>query len=542
MKHCRLAIILIALALLAGCTGAATTEEPASQQGKEVKSWAGEGESINQSVEEVASANVQQELIKVGITADVTDWSPWVSGGAGRNAALYSIYQCLADFDQGDLIPVLLKSWETSEDGLSIECVLYDDIYDSEGNPFTSDDAIWNYEMASSTYSSFVERINHIDKTSDTQFVIYLNRKMNVGELKDMFAYFVCTQESYEASKDGMKTQPVGTGPYVLDSQTGGYSFTYVKNDNYWATEDVINQSRDMQNVDRIEWYVISEASQLTIALQQHTIDMCGSVSAEDLDKFDGKNGYQLFTGADNLSMVMFPNCDSSSPCSDVNLRLAICNAVSGQAVLDSVYSGDGTVMYSQAPTWAKGYNEEWKDTYYDYDPEKAAEYLEQSDYQDQTLKIICQTGAQYTNTAQIINSFLSAIGINSQIVTYESSVYNEYIQDPAQWDIMVTTRPTSTGYFVQTIFSDFHKSRYSYSQTINFISDDTLQELLGAALPEDTYSQETVDALEQYIVANGYSKGLCNYSDYYVVPDRVSAICLSMRKTLIPGGCTYTE
>jgi ABC-type transport system substrate-binding protein len=299
-----------------------------------------------------------------------------------------------------------------------------------------------------------------------------------------------------------------------------------------------------MANVNTINWYVITESVQRTIALEQGTIDMCGSISADDLVNFEGKDGYQVGGSPDLLSMTLFPNCDDSSLGNDLNLRLAIFYAISSQAILDGVYGGKGTVLFEHTPDWVVDYNKAWEteDNYYHYNPEKAKEYLEASKYDGRTLKLICGADAKSTNTAQLVQNFLLQIGINTEVLSYEGTVFNEYVQDPGQWDIMLKNTNAAAGYFVQASHSTFSAIRYLWGGSENFIFDDKLQELIVTAYSVDTFTPESVEALHRQFIDNAYVMGLVNFDSYFVVPDWVTGVTLSSRHSIMPGGCVYEE
>ena len=242
--------------------------------------------------------------------------------------------------------------------------------------------------------------------------------------------------------------------------------------------------------------------------------------------------------------MEMWCNCDETSPCNDLNLRLAVNYAVDANVVLASVYNGKGKVLYDQCPDWQIGYNSDWEsqDNYYTNPSlDTAKEYLDKSKYAGETLKIICNTTSACVNTAQIVLSLLGQIGVNAEICSYESSVYSEYIQDPANWDIMVNTRPASAGYLANGWESDMASYRQPWGGTINFVFDDDFQEMLATVLKMDTSTEENFNKLHDYMIENAYSKGLVNYNVSVVVPDYITDVALSYRKTVVPGGCTYT-
>lgn len=490
--------------------------------------------------DDISSAT--KDVINVGIDADVSDFNPWSFSGTGANQALWGLYQPLLHHVDGQYYSGVAKSYEMADDGLSISFELYDYIHDWEGNHITSDDVLFSFEKCTEVFPEYSELIDEVVKTGDYTFSINFTRTLYVGDFDTFVRVYIVSKTAYENSADEMHTTPVGTGPYKLTQYTSGYMLTYEKVEDFWQTDKTQVYARDMANVETINYYILSESSQRAIALERGTIDICGSISNDDISKFDGQKGFKLAGVADNLSMNLFCNNDDSNICSDLNLRLAICYAVNSAAILESVYGGRGTVMYDHTPSWAVGYKQEWEeeDNYYQYDPEKAAEYLKNSTYNGETLRIICAADERSTNTAQLVMSFLGQIGIKTDVQSYETTVFSQYFQTVDMWDIMLYTRPINT-YYVQGMYSSFATSRYASGGGVNFVFDDHLQELLNASVDANTATDEDIQALHDYMIANCYVMGLVNPINSIVVPDEVTSVTLSYRKTIIPGGCVYS-
>ena len=89
--------------------------------------------------------------------------------------------------------------------------------------------------------------------------------------------------------------------------------------------------------------------------------------------------------------------------------------------------------------------------------------------------------------------------------------------------------------------FNPLSSDRYT-TGTINHIYDDKLQELLATAYAMSTAGEEPFKALHDYVVENAYGMNLVNYTTTYVVPSFMDSVCLSYKKSFIPGGCTYIE
>jgi ABC-type transport system substrate-binding protein len=497
--------------------------------------------------------SVERDVVNIGIGTDISSFAPWQQSrsSGGWADAIHGIYQGLVSYEYDitnpgqdeTYAPQIMKSFKMADDGLSMDCEIYDYITDSAGNHITMDDVLFSYEKAIEVNPSWTHTIKNIIKTGDYTFTMEFGRLLMANDFPPIMRAEIVSKKAYEESPDGMKTTPVGTGPYTLTARTEGYSFTYTKREDFWQTDDSQKSPRDFANVKTINWYVISESAQRTIALEQGTIDICASISEVDLDKFDGKGGYWTYKFPSMNSMVMYPNCNTGKPTSDLNLRLAICYAINNQAIASSVYGGQAVPLYEAAADWTVGYNKAWdsEDNYYHYDIDKAKEYLGKSSYNGEKLVIICQSDEKSVNTAQLLQNFLLQIGIQTDVQSYEGAVFTQYIENPDIWDLMVRTLAAGGGYYSIALQTPVDRDKYSWGGTMNFYYDDALQNLLlGAQVtPLD---QGAVDALHRYVVDECLVMGFVNIQSSIVVPDDMTGVVLSSRNTIMPGACTYSK
>ncbi|MDR1766384.1 MAG: ABC transporter substrate-binding protein [Lachnospiraceae bacterium] len=491
-----------------------------------------------------AYTGVVRDVVNVGISGDVGDWNPFIFGTPTAELALQGMYQYLAYNFNGQLYPCLMKEYSFSDDGLTIYGELFDYIHDSAGNPLTAADVAWSYQMNVDMGGTGIgDVVQECVATGDYTFEFHLKEKLQVGRLDKICKFYIVTKAAYEASKDEMHTTPVGTGPYKLVEYTSGSTIKYEATGNYWQTDPQYITRCDQSNVNNINYYIISESSQRAIALQNGTIDMCMEVANEDLKTFESSDKYRVYPLISNYNIIVAPNCDASKLTADVNLRLAICYAISSEAILESVFAGNGNVNHEMSPSWAAGYLPQWdgEENYYLYDPAKAAEYLAKSSYNGEELTILCNTTEDQTNTAQLIMSFLSAVGIKSTMLALEDTSYRDYLKVADKWDIALRLAGTNT-YYLDFIYGEMSKAKSKMEGTWNFAIDDELQDLINFTVLQENATPENIEKLHEYLIEHCYQYSTVNYMEYKVVPEWVSGVSLSMGKIIVPGGCVYTQ
>ena len=490
--------------------------------------------------------HVIRDSITVGVQSDPADFAPWAANSNGRTNALWGLYQELGHIISGEFVPAIVKEYTIAEDGKSMTCTIFDYITDSAGNKLTANDVKFSFETGTALgYITGVSMIDEIVVDNDYQFTFKFGKELRLGDLDTIFRTAIVTQAAYEADPNGMSTNPVGTGPYTLTSYTAGSSFTYTAREDVWPTDENYLCARDRANVKTINYVILAESSQRTMALEQKSIDMCSEISNEDIGEFREGGAYSgdywTYGVPDNLSLLIFCNCDSSRLTSNKDLRTAIFYAINAETILQSVYNGNGTNPKSMSPTWGTGYaaSVDSEDNYYNYSVDKAKEYLEKAGYNGEELTILTEATGNVANSAVLVQAFLSAAGINAKIQSVDSTILQATYTNPDGWDILLTQNACNT--YAVTAFNPLSSDRYT-TGTINHIYDDKLQELLATAYAMSTAGEESFKALHDYVVENAYGMNLVNYTTTYVVPSFMDSVCLSYKKSFIPGGCTYIE
>lgn len=486
-----------------------------------------------------------RSVVRVGIQAAPTTLAPWEAMSYGGIATRRSIYEFLVDKTGfgGDMVGIMMKSYEKVDD-TTYNLTIYDYIYDTEGNHLTADDVIFSYETAQSkgnlTKLMVIEEMVALDQYT-VQF--RFERPMELGELETLWSEApVVTKAAYEAAGDGMTSKPVGTSPYRVVGYAAGASITLEKTGNYWQTDESLIAPYSYSNVDVIKYVVISEPSQMTIALETGTIDISANISATDVERFDGVDGYKVSAQTDNTLNVLLPNCSDSSPLSNQALREAVFYAVDSQSVLDAVYGGEGLIAKSAGSAIYGDFEAEMEsDDYFGASVEKAKQKLAEAGYQEGelTLDLLCQNATQGVNAATIIQGFLGQIGINVKIHSYENAMFQTLKDDPDEWDLALDAAGSSD-YLINLWKLLYDKDNNNAGGTGNFVMDDELQELLDAAATVEGHTKENMLRINEILTENAYVYALFNSNTFIAHTDAIETVCLDFRKQVMAHCCTY--
>lgn len=470
-----------------GTQGAETQATQATQGGGEGGNGGSEGGAADSSV------------LKVALTNSFTGCSAINNANPYRFATLSQVYETLISCtEEGDYQPDLAKSWEqTAEDEWTIE--LFEGITDSEGNPFTTEDIEWAFNAhkeAGSALANYYDA-DAITVEDDTHFTLKMNTD-SVGAFYRIAAeMFLCTKEAFDASGDEMATQPIGTGPYAVESFVEGSSCVLVKRDDYWQTGDIAASM--VANYDRIEISYVKEATQMSGAITSGNVAFAGQVDMSISTEVDGKDGVDtLYISNGTYNGVGF-NMTGRLVSDNLALREAVAYAIDAQGLIDGVYKGHGSLMTTYSMPTALDYDASWTSKY-SYDPDKAKEKLKEAGYENGVdLTLVCNNVGEDSQIAELVQGYLSMVGINLTLDYVEPATQKARIAE-GNWDIaLVGGMAVADSYlFWSNLYNKKDNGKSTY-----FNGDPELYKIYDEFAAPGGKTKENLQALYEYEDAN---------------------------------------
>lgn len=496
---------------LIGCTPA-NGKTPATTDGNNSGTTA---ENSGLSEADTVTQNGEKTEVTVVLEGgDPTTLDPFVVNSTPRDIVLMQVYERLADYDNdgGGLIGALAKDWE--KDGLTYTVNLWDNIYDTAGNHFTADDAIWCLEtvkeMGTNTNLVYIDALKKVD---DYSFQMVLNSDV-VGIFGAICTnMYMVTRAAYEASEDNMAVQPVGTGVYQVTDYQAGISVTLEKNENYWQSEENCLAAEQRTNVDVIHLLPITESSQVVIALENGDADYA-AIPFANASHFDSIDHISVAAQEKRGLVMLHLNMSTESVFrDDIELRKAVLYGFPNEDLIDAMYNGMGNSVFTYGLKNHPDVDNDWEnDSYFTYDLDYAKECLANSNYHGEEISVLVQA-KKFDAAAEVIQAYLSMVGINATVNALDSTSINNIVRDPSAWDLYVDSRGCSD-YAATAIRAKLDASAYSDGLgSFAFIQDDTLQGLVEAAINADTNGVETVGAVHEYLIENAITKGLFELS-----------------------------
>lgn len=442
----------------------------------------------------------------------------------------YNIYDFLYTLDaNNNEVPLLAESWE-QVDGQTYIFNLRKGVLFSDGTTFDANDVL----ASLLTYKESPSGRMPVGSVDWDRTEVIDEYTMQVGlvtpglPLFGQMCYWRITSEEACQDPDAMKTNPVGTGAYMLDEWVTGTSLKLVKNPNYWGEEGVIEEAI---------YNVITDASQRTNALLAGGVDLIIQTSAKDVDMILDSGDYSVKTFSDSKNDTILFNCSTKSVMNNADLRKAVAYATDKVGILNAAYSGHGTTATAPVPSIFRDYDASWQitDNYYSFDMDKAQQSLTASGVAEGTdLTIISNGGSEQMASAQIIQANLIKLGLNPQIVTYDPAVYQSIIMDEnAGWDICMVSMGSPQLITADKYLGYFINQPYGFYSTYNPSFVDSVKAGYALAKIDKATAKELIDietndlphfAYMETPIYDSYANDLQNFQVWYtrMVPLRL--------------------
>jgi len=347
--------------------------------------------------------------------------------------------------------PGLATSWTWSEDGLSVQMTLRDDITFEDGTPLTAEDVAFTFELLAnpavgSPLAAYAGRMQPgarpevVDPTHLIwRFTEAYDRDTQIGHMSSVAV--LPKHQLHGADLGALRShplsdQPLSYGPFKLGASTPE-SFTLVRNDAFTGP------NRMSSSLDSVTFRVIGEYEDRLAAFEAGEVDLVSDVLVDDVDRMRGVPGATLHRrGWKSLDFIAW---NMKNPLfEEVNVRTALSHAVDIQGMLDTMHTdGSGEVFARPAvgtvtPALCGAYNDTIRPLH--HSAATATEMLAAAGWTDTDDDGIIdkdgqpfsftlhtnQSNKRRTETAQRVTEQLAAIGVEMKVELEETNAFFE--------------------------------------------------------------------------------------------------------------------
>ncbi|HSQ71213.1 MAG TPA: ABC transporter substrate-binding protein [Rubrivivax sp.] len=361
-------------------------------------------------------AQPRRDSVVLGMVLEPPGLDPTIAPAAAIGEIVhYNILEGLTKVEMdGSVTPLLAESWSHSPDGKTYTFQLRKGVKYSDGAPFDASAVKFSFERAKAPGSTNKAKKAVFDNVSSVvvhdphTVILVLNNAeaMLPFRLGENTAVILHPNSAAQAA-----TQPVGTGPYLLERWNKGSSVTLVRWDGHRAAAKV--------PVRRVTFRFINDPAAQVAALLAGDVDGIPRFGAlQALKQFQGDRRFTVQIGSTAGKGILAIN-NRKAPFNDVRVRRAITHAIDRQAFIDGAQEGLGRPLGSHFAPTDLGYLDLTKVTA--HDPEKARALLREAGVSTPLNVTLTLPPPQYARKGgEIVAAQLAKVGINAKIENVE--------------------------------------------------------------------------------------------------------------------------
>jgi peptide/nickel transport system substrate-binding protein len=359
------------------------------------------------------------------------------------NAPAMAFFNNLIVYDQhkpqnsmDTIVPELATSWSWDKANTALTFKLRQGVTWHDGKPFTAKDVKCTMDLLldknpkdklrKNPRKGWFENVTDVTTSGDFEATIHLKRPQ--PSILAMFASGYTPMYPCHVPSAQQRTHPIGTGPFMFQSEQQNESIKLVKNPHYWK--------KGLPYLDGIEYTIIKSRATAVLAFVAGKVDVTFPTEMtkaleDDIKKQDPKAICELAPINVNTNLII--NRDKP-PFNNAELRSAMNMALDRKAFIDLILQGQGDAGGSLLPApegvWGMppdmlktipGYGDVAKDR------EKARAIMTKLGYsKDKPLKIKVSTRnlATYRDPAVVLIDQLKSIWIDAELDPVESSAW----------------------------------------------------------------------------------------------------------------------
>ncbi len=355
-----------------------------------------------------------------------------------------NVYEGVVSLDENyDPIPMIAESWDQSDDGATYTFHIREGLKFHNGEELDADDVKYSldYYRENAFRASDLGAIESVTVLDPQTVQVDLNRTQGnfLVALGAPIGPVVVPEGS--ADDDGLVTNPVGTGPYQIDSFT--------------ESKVLLSKFEDYQSIDlptsgfggakealieQVEITVVEETQTALAGMETEEFDLITEFPPLEIERAEGMTGWSLESVTSTSLNNFYINVDEKG-ITDPQIRGAVLAAVDRQQLLDTTGQGAGELTHSFISPIVSWYNKESAEYWpWDGGVEQAKQILASSNYDGEPIELISGLDEQHDN-AVLIGQSLEAAGFNVQLTKLDFSAYLERL-NAGEFQFAVTGTP----------------------------------------------------------------------------------------------------
>lgn len=326
----------------------------------------------------------------------------------------------------------IFSEYSFDSETLLATMVLRDDVvFNRNQEKMLASDVLWSLQRNASSPRTAGNWNTYVDLdasyVSDDNTTLYIQFKLPYGMWEYQLSQPGILDESWIEEHGGFDNFDWfdidlvnGSGPYIPTEYEIGISTTYEKVEDWWG-EDLYTTAYCY--ADKIVCLQYTDETTMMVDFENGVIDMALSLSAQSFDRVaaDPSLGTAQSTSSGCVAILTM-NYDTDGSGNELfnneDLRKAICYgtpaAELGQLAYGSLYSPAESIVPSSLPYAMSGLS-------YEYNPELAQSYLDESGLAGSTLTWVANSGTTAATIAEAFQAYMSTLGLNIDVQVYDT-------------------------------------------------------------------------------------------------------------------------
>jgi peptide/nickel transport system substrate-binding protein len=313
--------------------------------------------------------------------------------------------------------PQLAQSWKSSNGGKVYTFTLRPGLQFSDGSAIDAAAVVASLQRAFDPqtaffYASFFPKVTSVTAKGTSTVVIELATPSNV--LPTLLTLVPIEQV---AALSQINTNPVVSGPFMVQEFTPNVSLTLVPNPKYWGTKP---------KVSAIKVVNAQDSTSAVSALQSGTADVLWGIPWNNVKTFKNSSSIQIVLGQQSQPTLLDTD-NTSPPFNNVKARQALAYALDRATMAKTIYAGQVTPANTNQPVVPGTTFFNPKLPSYAYNLAKAKALFAAAGVKSGSTLTYWTIGGAYpdfTSIGVVLQASLKKIGINLKIETPEVTTW----------------------------------------------------------------------------------------------------------------------
>lgn len=373
----------------------------------------------------------EREDIVIALWSEPSTLCGGLAASTSVNMVSRQVFDTLIEkSEDGSYVPALATEWTWENENKDLILTLRDDVTFHDGSVMTAEDVAFSYNtIINAGYAdTATSAMDNMEVQDDTHVVLHFDFEYGPAlECVSSDYMVIFPQKAYEESAD-FGRNPVGTGAYKFVEWSTGDKIILTANEEYY---------KGAPSIKDVVFRIQPDNSVATLALENGEIDVHTKVPQTDVPNVQANAELQYEETLGNSTTWIIFNFEGIF--ADENLRLAVAHAIDKEGVMFGAIEGQGAVAQAIYANFVPGYDFDYEGPA--YDPERSKELLAEAGYPDGLdITVKANSNDAYSKPLEIVQAYLSEVGINLSIEMMESNAWFDDVFKGADYDMNLVT------------------------------------------------------------------------------------------------------